>query len=128
MNLQNKDALYYSDLIYELKSLAGFEQQEDVETLRRIIQRKQTIVIDQESELLTSSYQTSEFMQEVIEIIIGISKKAGVHFKSANSISNYPELVNEVLADLENKKNELNNTSILKNSVPVLRKTKNSDK
>ena len=106
MNLEIKDALYYSDLMYELRSLAGFEQQEDEAIEERIAKRQEDIVEEQENGPFRYLNKLSIFQQELFEIISGISKKAGVAFRSLSAISNYPELVNEVLADLENKKND----------------------
>lgn len=122
MNLEIKDALYYSDLMYELRSLAGLEQQEDEATQERIVKRQEDIVEEQENGPFRYLNKLSIFQQELFEIISGISKKAGVTFRSLSAISNYPELVNEVLADLENKKNDLNNANSLENNGPVLTK------
>ena len=103
-NNEEKDLLYYRDLIYEIKYLARFEQTKDEEVLKRIIKRQ--------SEL------NSGFTQDIIEIIIGISRKTGVSFRTASAISGYPELVNEVLEELENKVNimKCDTTAIYKES------------
>ena len=124
MNLEIKDALYYSDLMYELRSLAGFEQDEDETTEERIIEREKSIVEEQETGPFHYLNKPSIFQQELFEIVSGISKKAGVTFRSLSAISKYPELVNEVLAELEIKKNELSNsdTNNFTNNNPVLTK------
>ena len=124
MNLEVKDALYYSDLMYELRSLAGFEQDEDETTEERIIEREKSIVEEQETGPFRYLNKLSIFQQELFEIVSGISKKAGVTFRSLSAISKYPELVNEVLAELEIKKNELSNsdTNNFTNNNPVLTK------
>ena len=130
MNLEVKDALYYSDLMYELRSLAGFEQDEDEATEERIIEREKSIVEEQETGPFRYLNKLSIFQEELFEIVSGISKKVGVTFRSLSAISKYPEFVNEVLAELEIKKNELSNsdTNKLTNNGPVLVKKKTPSK
>lgn len=123
MDLEIKDALYYSDLIYELRSLAGFEQQEDKTTEERIAKRKEDIFVKHENETFTlTGFKLSVFQEELFYFVSRISIKANVNFNEPEEISRYPELVNEVLVDLENKKKELNNTDSLENNGPVLTK------
>lgn len=116
MSLEFKDALYYSDLMYMLKSLARFEQQKDEVIELRIMEREKSVVDEQEP----GSYGLSIFQEELFEIVSSISKKAGVPFYGLCEISKYPELVKGALANLENKKNELSNTNGLKNNETVL--------
>ena len=125
MNLENKDALYYSDLMYVVKSLAGFKQLEDKETEERIAKRQEDIVVERENGMFRYLNELSVFQQELFGIVGGISKKAGVAFRGLEEVSKYPELVNEVLTDLENKINELNNANSLENNGPVLTKKLN---
>lgn len=122
INLQIKDTLYYSDLMYEIRKLAKFEQEQNEFVEQRIAKRTESIAENPE----TGPYSLSTFELELFQIIRGISKKAGVPFKSLSAISKYPELVNEVLAELEVKKNELSNsdTNNLTNNRPVLTKKK----
>ncbi len=104
MNLEEKDALYYYDLMYELKRLARFEQKENTETEERIALRLEDIVEEQEGPIHIA-YRLSIFQEELFEIIRGISLKAGEPFKGLSQISKYPELVQETLKELEQKKN-----------------------
>lgn len=106
MNLEVKDALYYSDLMYELRSLAGFEQDKDEATEERIIERSKSIVEEQETGPFRYLNKLSVFQQELFEIVSDISKKAGVTFTSLSAISKYPELVKEILIELEEKRKE----------------------
>lgn len=76
MSLEFKDALYYSDLMYMLKSLARFEQQKDEVIELRIMEREKSVVDEQEP----GSYELSIFQEELFEIVSSISKKAGVPF------------------------------------------------
>ena len=115
MSLEFKDALYYSDLMYMLKSLARFEQQKDEVIELRIMEREKSVVDEQEP----GSCGLSIFQEELFEIVSSISKKAGVPFYGLCEISKYPELVKGALANLENKKNELSNTNGLKNNINI---------
>ena len=123
MNLEVKEVLYYSDLMYELKNLAGFEQQKDEEAEIRIMEREKDIIEEQESGPFSYLNVLSTFQQELFGIVIGISKKSGDSFESLSAISKYPDLVEEVLADLESKKNELSNAmSVEKNGIVLTKK------
>lgn len=102
-NNELKDLLYYTDLIYEIKKLAGFEQTKNEETEKRIIEREKCIVEKQIEGPFEFLNRLSDFQQELFEIIMGISQKAGVVFRGLQEISKYPELVKEVLEELENK-------------------------
>jgi len=103
-NNKLKGWLYYSDLIYKIKSLAGLIQIEDEEIENRIQMREQMIENIEENGLVT--YGFSEFQYDVFKIVRKISKRANVPFRSLYEISKYPELVNETLIELE-KKNDL---------------------
>ena len=122
MNLELKDVLYYSDLIYEIKKLAGFEQEKNEEVETRILKRHEGIVEEQENRPFRFLERLSAFQQELFEIVMGISKKAGVAFRGLREISKYPELVNEVLTELEIKKNsiETENKNEIVNDGPKL--------
>lgn len=122
MNLELKDVLYYSDLIYEIKKLAGFEQEKNEEVETRILKRHEGIVEEQENGPFRFLERLSAFQQELFEIVMGISKKAGVAFRGLREISKYPELVNEVLTELEIKKNsiETENKNEIVNDGPKL--------
>lgn len=123
MDLEIKDALYYSDLMYELRSLAGLEQQEDEATKERIAKRKEDIFVKHKNETFTlTGFKLSVFQEELFYYVSRISIKANVNFTQLEEISRYPELVNEILVDLENKKKELNNTDNLENNGPILTK------
>lgn len=102
-NNELKDLLYYTDLIYEIKKLAGFEQIKNEEIEKRIIEREKCIVEKQTEGPFDFLNRLSDFQQELFEIIMGISQKAGVVFRGLNAISEYPELVKEVLEELEKK-------------------------
>ena len=125
MNLEIKDALYYSDLIHKVKVLAGFEQVKDEIAEERIIEREKDIVEEKETGPL---YKLSIFEEELFGIVRDISQKAGRTFFSLVEISKYPELVNDVLANLEKKKRELDKTEVLENGGPILKRNLMSHK
>lgn len=106
-DLELKDATYYSDLIYELKSLAGFEQQKNVETETRILERHKGIVVEMKDGPLRYMERLSAFQHELFDIIVEISRKSGINFRGLNEISKCPELVKDILTQLEIKKNTL---------------------
>lgn len=121
-NNELKDLLYYTDLIYEIKKLAGFEQIENEETDKRIIEREKCIVEKQAEGPFDFSNRLSDFQQELFEIIMGISQKAGVVFRGLNAISEYPELVKEVLEELEKKVSSMK-SDVTANEVEVSNNT-----
>ena len=106
-DLELKDATYYSDLIYELKSLAGFKQQKNVEAETKILERHKGIVVEMEDGPLRYTERLSAFQHDLFDIIVAISKKSGINFRGLNEISKCPELVKDVLNQLEIKKNTL---------------------
>lgn len=103
-NFEIKDALYYDDLIYEIKKLAGFPLTKDKSAEDRIIERFKCTEEKHESGLILSRLST--FEEELFEIIRGISKKVGLSFTSLSNISKYKEVVSEVIIELENKKHQ----------------------
>lgn len=123
IDLEVKDALYYSDLMYEIRSYAGIEQKQDEETEQRIMEREKPIVEEQETGPLRYANALSIFEDELFGIVMGISKKAGVSFKGLDEISRYPKLVEEVLVELELKKNHIEtNNKIIDNGPKLARK------
>ena len=99
MNIQNKDQLYYNDLIYKIKSLSGLIKVEDPETEQRILDREELIGKIDENKMI--SYMPSMFQLDIFEIVRNISKKLNIPFKTLYEISKYPEEVNEVLHELQ---------------------------
>ena len=106
MNLEVKDALYYDDLIYEIKSLAGFEQEENKETEERILERQEGLTETIDGRTIN---KLPIFQQELFSIISRIISKANGKFCSLNEISEYPKLVNNALNELERKKIDIKN-------------------
>lgn len=106
-DLELKDVTYYSDLIYELKSLAGFDQQKNAETETRILERHKGIVVEMKDGPLCYMERLSAFQHELFDIIVEISRKSGINFRGLNEISKCPDLVKDILAQLEIKKNTL---------------------
>ena len=107
-NKELKDRLYYSDLMYEIKSLAGVleEDEENIEVDDRIWKRQEMSGEIHENGMVV--YTISTFQEELFEIVSNISKRANKPFRSLGEIANYPKLVYDALAELE-KKNEINN-------------------
>lgn len=105
--LEVKDELYYDDMIYEIKSLAGFQLIRDKSVEERIRERYKNVLEEDPSGLLVSGL--SIFEEEIFEIIQGISKKVEISFTSLTNISRYEEAVNEVIIRLENQRNNCRN-------------------
>lgn len=97
---ENKDALFYSDLIYKIKQLAQFEGEEDPLVEARIEEREKEIPAMEDGIPL---YQLSAFTSELFSIIIQIVKKANGGFTSPHEIAKYPELVQEAIDELQTK-------------------------
>lgn len=99
-----KDSLYYSDLIYEIKKLAGFDMDVDFSVWERIAERKKDIRVDEKiNGSLCTSYCLSPFQKDLFEIVREMSKKVGISFNGLEEISKYPLLVLDALAELENR-------------------------
>lgn len=108
MNFEIKNELYYSDLICELKSLAGLEQPKDKKTKTRIQKRKEDILVKYQNDtFVLTGFKLSVFQEELFQIVSNISIKANIIFYELEEISRYPELVQEEIYILENKINML---------------------
>ena len=110
--LELKDSLYYSDLMYEIRSLANFGVDFDIKILVRIAERVRDTRADET--IGTTVLETcclSTFEEELFEIVRWISKKANDSFTSLSDISKYPSFVLEVLTELEKK--ELDNEMLI---------------
>ena len=107
VKMELKDLLYYSDLMYELQNIAGFDMDVDFDTLNRIAERKKDIkTVENVNGTSLGAYSLSPFEQELFMIVKNISKKVGVSFKSVDEISKYPLAVMEVLTELEKRQSE----------------------
>ena len=71
-DLELKDVTYYSDLIYELKSLAGFKQQKNVEAETKILERHKGIVVEMEDGPLRYTERLSAFQHDLFEAILPV--------------------------------------------------------
>ena len=96
-----KDALYYDDLIAEIKDLAGIEKITDEIQNKRLFDRCQKVEKIVNGKVVSSL--PSPFVMDLITIATDIIKKgSGTDvFKYLEEISNYPELIKEVLKNLE---------------------------
>lgn len=116
--MELKDLLYYSDLMYELQNIAGFDMDVDFDTLNRISERKKDIkTVENVNGTSLGAYSLSPFEQELFMIVKNISKKVGVSFKSVEEISKYPLAVMEALTELEKRQSENMMISHLKTMV-----------
>ena len=105
--MELKDLLYYSDLMYELQNIAGFDMDVDFDTLNRISERKKDIkTVENVNGTSLGAYSLSSFEQELFMIVKNISKKVGVSFKSIEEISKYPLAVMEALTELEKRQSD----------------------
>ena len=98
MNNKEKDELFYSDLSYRTRQLAGLEILEDEETNQRILQREEMIEANVNG---MRCYEISEFEAEVFNFIIKVGLAVGENFRSVNAISKYPDVVREMLKEIE---------------------------
>lgn len=98
---QQKDSLYYSDLVYVIKKLAGLEVIDDEETNKRIISREESRKQCQSGANLGT---LSDFEIELFDFSLKIAKKAGVKFKTPEEMAKYPHLVMESLKEYEEPK------------------------
>lgn len=116
-----KDPLYYDDLIYVIFETMMFkfwhtnlniDDPEDKIKYERISLRLEPENIKHESqENKIQGEEPTDFLLDLFLIVKRISKMARVQFKSIEAISEYPELVQKVLVELnqKNKDNKLLN-------------------
>ena len=110
-DIELKDNLYYADLIYAVKKLGAIEHIEDSEAEERISLRLQPVYDEnQEKENELIGEELSDFELDLFLVIRVIGKKAGHSFRSIADIRKYPEVIQEVLLELENKNMENKNT------------------
>lgn len=95
-----KDELYYSDLIYKIKKLAGIEVSFDEETEKRINKREQSTQTIINGQVVNTF---SSFELELFTFILGISEKSGIPFQYPQEISNHKELVLTALEEYSQK-------------------------
>ncbi len=105
------DALFYSDLIYELKKLAGFYAGYNEETEKRIEERKKYETEVNNDFILNI---ISDFNLELYNIINRIMLLANNSSKDLTEISMYPDLVKKEIKILEAKIDVINNAHIKK--------------
>lgn len=96
-----KDITYYEDLLYFVKKTANLDYTYNEETEKRIEERLKGIK-DNESNDTIKGEKLSEFEQDIFEIVRKVSKKSGESFKSISWIRLYPEIINEVICEIEN--------------------------
>ena len=114
-----KDALFYSDLIYEIKELAGFYAGYDEEIEKRIEERKKF-----ETEVNTDFIINiiSDFNRELYTIINRIMLLANSSSKDLTEIAKYPDLVKKEIKILEAKIDVISNKQNINAKVKVLKK------
>lgn len=144
MNLEVRDKLYYDDLIYYLCSLSNLEVIENKETEIRILKRLELKIVPLDTPMVVfgrvirTTEVLSEFNKDIILIVREIYKRASVNViglrnmipypyfvRIASGISKYPELVKEILIELENEKNKLYNSNtnkIISNGPKLIKK------
>lgn len=101
-NIENeKDELFYSDLIYEIKKLANLDVEDDEITNERIEKRQEMTetIIDGHR-----VYPLTEFQIALFEFVTNIGDVAGVIIGTPEGIAKYPELVEESLKELQDPK------------------------
>ena len=98
MNNKEKDELFYSDLSYRIRQLAGLEISENEETNQRILQREEMVDVNVNGKIC---HEISEFQAEVFDFIIEVGLAVGENFKSATAISKYPDVVSKMLKEIE---------------------------
>ena len=116
-----KDALFYKDLIYEIKKYAKIYVKIDDEAEERIKQR-QKYDTEMNNEVMISLIP--EFNLELYAIVNRIMMLANGSFKSLNEIANYPELVEKEISKLEAKIDVINNSHNINTKVKVLKNKK----
>ena len=116
-----KDSLYYADLIYAIKKISTAKLKEDKTIDERIDLRIHPIHSEQQKqENEVHGEELSDFELDLFLIVRKISKMAGEAFKSLEDIRKYPELVQKVLMELENKKNDNELLNHLKSIVKIM--------
>lgn len=96
------DELFYSDLIYLIKQLAGFQLDRNEETEIRIEDRQKDIKLETGE---GSVYRFSKFSEEFFDTMFDIFYKANEKFINPKDISKYPEIVNDTINEIEAKAN-----------------------
>ncbi len=109
MENNEKDVLYYSDMIYWIKKHAGLEQEQDEETDARIEKRTDVIETATEDSICL---EISEFSTEFYDCVIRMFHETGdiELTKSPYNISNYPELVKKIIEEYQEKIDQLSGT------------------
>lgn len=106
MSLEVKDELYYNDLIADLKQISEIEEITDMNQIDRISQRRKMIPIKDEKDNLRyrSSDYSIEFMNIARKIYIEAMGFDGIAW--LEQLRDFPNEVNEMIKELENKKIE----------------------
>ena len=96
-----KDILFYEDLIYYLKNLAGLEFEKDEITDKRIEER----INPKNDKIYNIAFnEPSEFLVEVFKILIDVfGKIVDIHDKNIQEVINYKDLVQKQICLLEEK-------------------------
>ena len=95
--METKDELYYLDLVYLIKGLASLTNMDDPEINQRIIIREQFQMVSENGH---TRYEMSEFSKDLLRIINEIAKLSNATISNFSDISNYPDAVLQVIADL----------------------------
>lgn len=94
----NMDDLFYNDLVYAIRKIAGLEYVVDKNVENRIETRMKDVeVIDE----VIGCFELSSFEEELFQFTRDISNEVGIKFRSFNDISMYPALVEEKLGEYE---------------------------
>ena len=97
-NIQEKDELFYVDLVCEIKRLAGFNITVDENQINRIEKRKEDVETTINGEI---GYLISDFKLELFEFVMAVGELSGTVLPNLEDISKYPDIVNELLKQFE---------------------------
>lgn len=96
-----KDELYYSDLAYVIKKYAGMLDNRDRAVEKRIAERCHSVDVVNNG---VRGSVISEFQLEAFSVVEGIIKEARTTQTGFKVVENFPELVNNALVEIEDKK------------------------
>ena len=103
-DIDKKDELFYSDLIYKIKVTAGLDVCED-ETVNERVEKRSKLIENVVNG--TPVYTLSDFETEFFEFCIRIGDRVGVVIDNPYKINNYKEAVVEELQNLEMQKTKI---------------------
>lgn len=92
--MNQKDTLFYSDLVYQIRKLAGLIKKEDTVREERIREREKGI--EKRDEEGNPIYLLSDFTLELFKFTLDVSRKGGTGVANGPSdLYKYPDLVKE---------------------------------